>query len=229
MRKAGISQEMLKIIACITMLLDHVGATLWPALELRIIGRLAFPIYCFLLAEGLHFTKDPKRYGLRLLMGALLSEIPFDLLFYGRVMPYYHSVMVTLLLGFLYAMVIRITQNLWMKIALAVPFMIAADKLGTDYGDWGVAMIALFILTRQMPNRKAWQFWGLMAICWLIGGMTIRLGPVRVPIELFGVLALVPIGLYSGEKSTRSNWVQRLFYLFYPVHLAVLWLIQEFL
>lgn len=84
MPKRGLSQETLKIIACVTMLLDHIGATFCPGIGLRIVGRIAFPIYCFLLAEGVHYTHSPKKYGLRLLIGALLSEIPFDLLFFGE-------------------------------------------------------------------------------------------------------------------------------------------------
>ena len=92
---SGISQEGLKLLACITMLIDHIGATLmirliqetsandaslvWLYYLMRIIGRIAFPIYCFLLVEGAAHTRDPKKYGLRLFVGMLLSEIPFDL------------------------------------------------------------------------------------------------------------------------------------------------------
>ena len=79
--KKGISQEGLKILACLTMLLDHIGAVFVRGYTLRIIGRIAFPIYCFLLVEGVLHTKNPRRYGLRLGIGLLLSEIPFDLLF----------------------------------------------------------------------------------------------------------------------------------------------------
>lgn len=101
MRKRGLSQEALKGIACVTMLLDHIGATMVQGYTLRIIGRIAFPIFCFLMAEGTFYTKNPRKYGLRLMVGALLSEIPFDLAFRGKLTWEYQNVMLTLFLGFL--------------------------------------------------------------------------------------------------------------------------------
>lgn len=113
MKKSGLSQEMLKIIACVTMLIDHVGATVVESqffvtpfdgiyylyFAMRIIGRVAFPIYCFLLAEGAHYTHDPRRYALRLFVGALLSEPGFDFALFGGWTWEHQSVMVTLLLA----------------------------------------------------------------------------------------------------------------------------------
>ena len=84
MREKGIYQEELKLLACVTMLVDHIGAVLVPGFALRIIGRIAFPIFCFVLAEGAYHTRDPRKYGIRLLIGLLLSELHFDLLFSGR-------------------------------------------------------------------------------------------------------------------------------------------------
>ena len=63
MMKKKLSQEMLKLIACVTMLLDHIGATILPSTGLRMIGRASFPIFCFLLAEGIAYTRNPKKYG----------------------------------------------------------------------------------------------------------------------------------------------------------------------
>ena len=111
-----ISQEQLKLLACLSMLLDHTGAILVAQIlrsgagglffrelytMLRTIGRMAFPIYCFLLAEGVHHTRDPRRYGLRLLIAVFLAELPFDLALHGGFSWQNQSVMVTLLLGFL--------------------------------------------------------------------------------------------------------------------------------
>lgn len=112
MIKRGLSQEILKLIACVTMLIDHIGAALMPQyIWLRYIGRVAFPIYCFLLPEGVHHTKDPKKYGIRLAIGVLLAEIPFDLALFGGIPPYYQSVMLILLVAFCMALFMKQARN----------------------------------------------------------------------------------------------------------------------
>ena len=222
MEKKGISQEVLKTIACVTMLIDHIGAALVPSMELRVIGRLAFPIYCFLLAEGIAHTRDPKKYALRLGLGALLAEIPFDLLFYGELTFGYQSVMITLLLGFLMAMWARKSGHILLPFAVC---FFAAELLHTDYGGYGVALIALFAVSADKPHKRLIQTLGMAVIMLLMGSIPVAVGGIRVPIQLFAVAAMVPICFYSGRKATSSVWVQRVFYLFYPVHLAVLWLI----
>ena len=216
----GLSQEGLKVIACVTMLLDHIGAVFVPGYGLRIIGRLAFPVYCFLLAEGMAHTRDVRKYGLRLAIGALLSEIPFDLLFFGGFTWGHQSVMVTLLLG--YGMTLWVRRMPRLGLVAVIVCALAADVLNTDYGAMGVMMIALFTWTRALEDRLGWQAVGLAVLCWLKGGAGFQIGAVHIPIQLFGVLAMVPICLYSGRKGTSSRAVQWWFYLFYPVHLAVL-------
>lgn len=225
MKKKGISQEGLKAIACLTMLLDHIGAVFVPGYGLRIVGRIAFPIYCFLLSEGVAHTHSPGRYGLRLGLGALLSEIPFDLLFFGGLTLRHQSVMVTLLLGFAMAM--------WMehgklKILPALLCGGVAEWLGTDYGFMGVMVIWVFLVTRERPWRIPLQTGALALLFWFSDSFRISLGSFTVPIEIFGLLAMIPICLYSGRKRTASKAVQWGFYLFYPVHLTVLLLISCF-
>ena len=238
-----LSQERLKLIACITMLLDHVGATvvlecfyettgeskaqLLQVYEvLRTVGRLAFPIYCFLLAEGAYHTHNPNRYALRLFVGAVLAEIPYDLALYGEIAWDHQSVMVTLFLGFLMLEVIKKTPRMVLKLLAIVPFALLADQLSTDYGSSGILVIALFALTRELPYRGLLQFLGiwcifspnhLMALNWL--------GGFSVTIQEMAALAALPIALYSGQKSISNKAVQWAFYLFYPVHLLVLYLV----
>lgn len=226
MSKRGLSQEGLKLIACVTMLIDHIGAVLCPMVGLRIIGRLAFPIYCFLLAEGSAHTRNPMRYGLRLALCMVLSELPYDLAIYGGFTWQHQNVMVTLLLAFLALEAMKKCPNLPLKLLCTVPFMLAAEWLHSDYGGEGVALVVLFALTRELPNAKLWQFFGmwflfspshLMALNW-IGGFSMT-------VQEWAVLALIPICLYTGRKVTKSKTVQRGFYLFYPVHLLVLYVI----
>ena len=225
MEKRGLSQETLKIIACLTMLLDHIGAVAIPSLGLRVIGRLAFPIYCFLLAEGAYYTRSRKAYGLRLLIGLLLSEIPFDFLFFGEWTFAHQSVMVTLLLGFLYAVSMNYLPVTGYRILLIFPFAMVAELLNCDYGGWGVAMTAMFVVTRESRYKWLFRIFWLAILSVMIGGMSISIGPVRIPIQLFSLAALVPIWLYDGRKITDKIWIRQGFYLFYPVHLALLYLV----
>ena len=227
MTKRPLSQEGLKFLACAIMLLDHIGATLIPWGTLRIIGRLAFPIFCFLLAEGAHYTRNPRNYLLRLGIGAILSELPFDLALFGSWSWQHQSVMITLLLGAMALLAMkRMTQPL-LKILVLLLFAFLADFMNTDYGGAGVLMIALFGLTRERKYGWLVQLLGMYLICrWIIPGGVVWFIDRYVFIEIFAILALIPIWLYSGEKSTSSRAVQWAFYLFYPVHLWILYLIS---
>ena len=227
MSKRPLSQEGLKFLACAIMLLDHIGATLIPWGTLRIIGRLAFPIFCFLLAEGAHYTRNPRNYLLRLGIGAILSELPFDLALFGSWSWQHQSVMITLLLGAMALLAMkRMTQPL-LKILVLLLFAFLADFMNTDYGGAGVLMIALFGLTRERKYGWLVQLLGMYLICrWIIPGGVVWFIGRYVFIEIFAILALIPIWLYSGKKSTSSRAVQWAFYLFYPVHLWILYLIS---
>lgn len=224
MNRHGISQEGLKLIACVTMLLDHIGAAFLPWMWLRIIGRLSFPIYCFLLAEGISHTRNPWKYGIRLFVGMLLAEIPFDLLFSGRLDWRSQSVMVTLLLGFLMAIWARKSGNILLPFGLC---FFAAELLNSDYGGMGVALVALFVVSDGKPHQFIIRLAGMVILMLLMGSVEVTVGIVSVPIQMFAVLALIPIRFYSGRKVTNQPWIQWGFYLFYPVHLMVLWIVSK--
>ena len=99
--KKGLNSFQLKCIAIVTMLIDHIGAIIFPTqMGFRIIGRFSFPIFCFLLVEGFHHTKDVKKYMIRLGIFALISEIPYDLAFRNVFLEFERqNVFFTLLLG----------------------------------------------------------------------------------------------------------------------------------
>lgn len=257
MKQKGISQETLKLIACITMLIDHIGATLVAILfvrypvggpaflwlkelhrSMRIIGRIAFPIYCFLLVEGAYRTRDPKKYALRLFIGLLLSEIPFDLAFSPAWMEYdwkittpllgfnpeFNSVMMTLLLGFGMLMCMKHAKGFW-RGAVILPFYILAEALYTDYAGMGILLIAVFALTRGTAHGKLLCFLGCAAL-FCSGMKDWQVFGIRINTEVFALLALIPIFRYDGRKLTYSKAVQWGFYLFYPAHILLLALLQ---
>ena len=236
MNTKGLSQEGLKGIACITMLIDHIGATLvlqqcrenpqlWDMYHImRIIGRMAFPIYCFLLVEGVHHTRNVRKYGLRLIIAALLSEIPFDLALSGRIDWTSTSVMITLLLGFWMIRAMDLANGLG-KLVVILPFFLAAEFLRTDYGGNGIAIIAMLELTRGLKQERFARLLGSVALLWFGGNVSV--GPLQIPIELFGLVYLLPVSCYRGRKLTHNRWVQWAFYLFYPVHLMILFLLQQ--
>ena len=249
MRKQGVSQETLKLVACATMLLDHIGAALvvpteviyyanlelytamaWGNLILRCIGRIAFPIFCFLLVEGVYHTRNPKKYLLRLAIGMILSEVPFDLAFFRDGISWEHqSVMVTLLLGFAMLRMMEKCRGWLPKLLLILPFAWLAEWSNGDYGAEGVCVIALFALTRQLPHRAIWQFFGLWCIFSPDHRMILNwLEAFSVSVQEWAVLAVLPIALYDGRKMTKSKTVQWAFYLFYPAHLLILYLVGRF-
>ena len=219
--KPCISQEGLKLLACATMLVDHIGAVFFPGLTwLRIIGRISFPIYCFLLSEGVHHTRSPIKYGLRLLLVALICELPYDLLFYGRFTWMKNSVMVTLLLGFLGGMAIRYSTG-WWKLIATIPFLLIGRYCRGSYGMYGVAMVFLFVLTRDLPYRKVLQLLLMIPLSLRMAGF-----PGTIGVQIYAIAAMIPILLYSGEKHSHNKAMQWAFTLFYPVHMVILLLIR---
>jgi len=244
MRK-GISQEGLKLIACITMLIDHIGYEVVYALYCsaqmpgtvqmlyrlyylcRIVGRIALPIYAFLLVEGVQKTRDPIRYGLRLLIGAVLAEIPFDLMVSGRLFGPNQSVMMTLFLGYIAVLAMERCRNLAWKPVVMIPFAVLAELLNTDYGWSGVVLVAIFDLSRYMAGKNLIRVGAMVILFHMMNGKVFYFGNLSLPMQVFGVLSMVFIAAYDGRKVTRSKAVQWAFYLFYPVHMLILWAVAR--
>lgn len=216
-----ISQEGLKLLACMSMLIDHIGAVFFPSFQwMRIIGRISYPLYAFLLAEGVHYTRNPAKYGLRLLLVAVIAELPYDLLFSGEFTWGKNSVMVTLLFGFAMGVCMK-KCPLWGKCLVVLPLAFISRYTGGTYGMYGVLMIAMFLLTRDMPWRVFVQGVLLTLLSLRMAGF-----PTRLTTQIFAVAAIVPIALYSGKKQCSSKALQWGFTLFYPLHLILFLLIR---
>lgn len=221
--KKGISASTLKWIAVISMLVDHFGIAIYWQLEghtykiyeiYRYVGRIAFPIYCFLLVEGFFLTRDIRKYIGRCFLFACISEIPFNMAVYGQIW-YQHSqnVYFTLTIGLCtlvaldrvrgFDAVSVVKQLLCIGIGAGL-----AQILEVDYHYLGVLFIVMFYYCREMNK---WQ--------------RNLIGAVAFLYEVTAPLAMIPIHFYNGERGLRLKYV---FYLVYPVHLLIYGIIRMY-
>ena len=234
--------QMLKWIAVIAMVLDHIGVVCigsllepipdlslyslytaavsgsgqqaflcWTALIFRAIGRIAFPIFCFLLTEGFCHTKSIKKYMGRMAFFALISEIPFDLAIYKTLLyPYHQNVFFTLLIGLavLYGMkeadlrYLTPSYSFFLKTVIVFAGCLTGFLFYTDYGFYGVLFIVLLYILR---TNKVWQ--------------TV-FGVLMAQFEYTAIFAFLPIWFYNGKPGKSQS--RYFFYWFYPVHLLIL-------
>lgn len=236
-----LNSNTLRLVAVLLMISDHVWATTMSFGNwMTYIGRMAFPIFAFQIAEGFIHTKDFKKYALRLLAFGLVSEIPFNLFYSSRWFnPYHQNVMFTLLLGLL---AIRVIDNLKEDISAknigkSVLWLLLIGIGGTlgfvDYGFLGVLTVVMFYLCRGYRFTPILQLIGMILInivffegqvfIFEVFGKTLE-----IPYQGFAVFALIPIWLYNGKKGKSSKALQYGFYAFYPMHMLILYLIKYF-
>lgn len=196
------------------MALDHTGAVLYPSqIWLRCLGRIAFPIFCFLIVEGFFHTHDVRRYMGRLGVFALISEIPYDLAFRGVPLEYAHqNVFFTLLIGI--GMVVLLERNReWpVKAVILLLAMWLAVLIRSDYNFRGVLLIFVFYIFHESRwlAVTAGGFWNFL---------------YQGVIQKYGVLSVLPLALYNGERGRKMKYF---FYIFYPAHLLLLYGISRF-
>ena len=237
----GLTANMLRTIAVLFMLSDHIWATALSFGDwMTYIGRMAFPIFAFQIAEGFVHTSNFQKYALRLLGFAVVTEIPFNLFYSSRWFnPYHQNVLFTLLLGLLAIKVIdgvkkdRSLKNIGLSV-LWLSLILLASVVGfVDYNHYGVLTVIMFYLMRDFPFAWLGQLIGMILI-----NIVIFEGYV-FPVEIFGktfeipsqgfaVFALIPIWLYGSRKGKSSKLLQYGFYAFYPLHMLVLYLIKHF-
>jgi len=205
----------LKCIAVITMIVDHTGAVLFPHILLfRYVGRLAFPIFCFLLTEGFFHPRDVRKYMFRLGIFAIVSEIPYDLAFRGTVLEFTHqNVFFTLLIGVIMMYALEKSSEWPVKAVEVILSMWFVSWICSDYSLKGILLIAIYYFLR---DNKVGKF-GIGALWNFLWNSTI---------QMYGALASIPIALYNGEKGRSMKYF---FYLFYPLHLLVLYAVSVLL
>ena len=231
----------LHIMAMVFMLCDHLWGTIVPGNDwLTCIGRLTFPIFAFLIVEGYFHTKNLKKYVGRLLLFAVLSEIPFNLALGSRLFYPIHQ---NVLWSFLISIGLihwnekaKAKGKLWVRILVGCASVLLGSIVGlltmVDYYHAGVLMVLTFYFFRQ---KKWWSYVGQLLCLWYIN-MEI-LGGFGYEIQLFGntfflmrqglaLLALIPIWLYHGKQGYHSKWFQYTCYAFYPLHLLILGILK---
>lgn len=225
----------LKALAMLLMLLDHAYWTVAFEYQwLTCIGRLAFPVFAFLVAEGYRHTGNFKRYLWRMFLFALISEIPFNLMTGGALVnPFHQNVMFTFYLALLLLKIVDTAWNRsWLEGLLVTVF---GGCLGyglgfltfVDYYGCGVITVLVFWLAGKV--RFGWIL-ELAGLAWinleLLGGMNYVLAlwgrELWVPQQAFALLALIPIWLYNGQRGPGGKRWQYFGYAFYPAHILIL-------
>ena len=242
-----INGSVLKWIGIFTMFIDHVGLVLvrkilfltqnpaWVDIYwiFRYIGRIAFPLFCFLLVEGFVHTRDRKKYLSRMCLFALISEIPFNLAIDGKWFSFEeNSVMLTFVLGLLLLSILHwllepikgkgVNPISFLRALLALAaigiMMKLANLLNVDYGDVGILSIVLFYLNRDKRFLAA-----------LFGCGALLLSNIKELqfnyVELPAFLAILPILFYDGTRGRQNKYF---FYIFYPAHLLLLGLLAAY-
>ena len=211
----------LKLIALLTMIIDHVGAIFFSyEPNFRIIGRIAFPIYCFLLVEGYFHTRDVKKYSIRLLIFALVSEIPFDYAFFGGINNTHQNIFFTLFLGLMavHAMEKYSVKKPLISFGGLLIAIFLSEFLRTDYGILGILYILTFYGLRKMEGMyKVF----LMVI--LISALNLLLAG---GLQFYSILAIPFIVTYNGKPGVRNIFMKYGFYAAYPLHLLILYFLK---
>ena len=185
----------LKCIAIVSMALDHTGAVLYPSqIWLRCLGRIAFPIFCFLIVEGFFHTHDVRRYMGRLGVFALISEIPYDLAFRGVPLEYDHqNVFFTLLIGIGMMVLLERNREWPVKAVILLLAMWLAVLIRSDYNFRGVLLIFVFYIFHESRwlAVTAGGFWNFL---------------YQGVIQKYGVLSVLPLALYNGERGRKMKY-----------------------
>lgn len=211
----------LKLIAACAMLIDHTAHVFFPtAFYMRCIGRLAFPLFAFMVAEGYAHTRNVEKYMVRMLIFAVIAQAPY-MLIVGNFDFIHFNVIFTLLSGLIAVYAIdkgRLATRLIVPIILAI----LAELGGFDHGAFGVFMVISFYYTRNsafLRNISSSSLIFLFAASYMLRNGFLSFGWL---IMLFYFASVPLINLYNGKKGISNPFTKWFFYVFYPLHLIVL-------
>ncbi len=216
-----LGREILKWIAIITMTIDHIGAVLFPEVEvLRLIGRFSFPLFAYLLILGLENTRNVRNYFIRLFIFALISQVPFYLA--TRIKPLDHlNIFFTLSFGLMFIYFFK--KN---SIIAFVPIVLSI-LLNFDYNIYGIVMIGcMYILT---GNIKL----GTILLVLLNGLFLVPWNSQFLSLLALPLIILHQNSLLTTPKEFKKEfkipiWRKYFFYVYYPLHLSILYIIHMY-
>lgn len=207
------------------MISDRVFSRLMSAVDIcHILGRISFPIFCFLLVEGFLYTHSRRDYFRNLGLFAILSEPIYDLACSGKVFSLaQQNVLYTLLLGLaVIAVIEKYDRNIMVIVCVILAGAMLAYLGAFDGGYYGIALISVFYLLYDKPG---WKYLCSVLVMYL-AGLDFTLGGLIDPYFLTAVCSLILISGYNGRRGMKMKYF---FYLFYPGHLLILWMISVFL
>ena len=219
----SLSSASIKLIAVATMFLDHVGMLFFPeGLILRIVGRLSFPLFAFLIAEGFEKTSDVKRYLGRLVTFAVVSQIPYSIFLQASgLSPARLNIFFTLAAGLLALILIR-RLSPWYSFTSVVLLLLIAEFFPFDYDGYGILTVlasSMFLRFRAAGS--------LLLVCLPLFRTIAQFFSGLLSLQLYATLSIPIIALYNGERGAKLP--RQFFYWFYPVHLLFLVFIWYFI
>lgn len=213
---------MLKILACVTMLIDHVGYVVYGTTSwFNYIGRFAFTIFAFQISEGYIHTKNLKKYLSRLGIFALISQIPFMLFEYSIGFDYTLNIFFTLFLGLLCIIAFDKLDNKFLSLLIIFVLCFIGEYIKVDYGYWGILLILLFFVFK---NNKLLMVLSFLLMCiykYLPYLINYNFHYAYIIITIATFTSIIPILLYNGKLGLKTKY---LLYIFYPLHLLILYI-----
>ena len=220
----------LHIIAMIFMLCDHMWATILDYEWLTCIGRIAFPIFAFLITEGYIHTSNINKYIKRMVIFAIITEIPFNLMVSASpIYPFHKNVLWTFVISLLTLKYLNFdnTKNIFKSILIIILAIIIATITMCDYFGAGVMMVVGFYIFRKSKFLQLLMMIYVNMI--LIQGYSY---PIDIagytyyfPQQGFAILSLIFIWLYNGKQGYHAKWFKIFCYAFYPLHMLILYIL----
>lgn len=231
-----INKIQLKYIALISMLLDHIGMFFVPVTNgilgilLRVLGRLAAPVFCYSIAEGFVYTSSKKKYVIRLLIFAIISQLAYSFAHFGKIFTFEFNVIVTFLLSFLMLLVYEKIQNKFLKWICII--LLITLSLPCDWAVIGPLFVLTFYLNKD--SKKNTTIWYSIVVLIMVLSSVFFLASNGYhwygELWQLGLFMFIPVLYMYDEKKIKSNIFNKwIFYIVYPLHFIIIGIVKLFL